>query len=533
MSGNVELAGRAIAKQSGLTQNLKSHYDFIVCGAGSSGAVVARRLAENSSVNVLLIEAGGSDDVPEVQNPAMWPANLGSARDWGFVAEKNAHLNDRAIPMSMGKVLGGGSSINAMVWARGHRADWDYFAQQAGDPGWGYDSVREIFRGIENWHGMPDPAYRGSSGLMHVEPISSPNPIALALLEAASAVGIPRYDSYNGVMMEREGGASLAETTTFDGKRHSVFRAYLHPVLDQPNLTVLTKTVVTRVLLEGRRAVGVEIERDGNREQIFASSEVVLAMGALQTPKVLMLSGIGNEQTLKSFSIPVIQHLPGVGSNLQDHLALGCIWEYREPIAPRGNGSEATVYWKSRSDLESPDLLICQAEFPVPSAETADRGIPQHGWTMFSGLAQPLSRGRISLASSDPHAAPRIEHNALSHPADFEAARACVRLMREIGSAAAFEPYVLREVLPGSGSTDAIDSFIRDAAVTFWHQCGTARMGMDDMSVVDGSLKVHGIECLRIADASVMPRITTGNTMAPCVLIGERAASFMRLAHDL
>jgi choline dehydrogenase len=513
-------------------EHLKPAYDFIVCGSGSSGSVVASRLAE-SYANVLLIEAGGTDDVPSVMEPRMWPTNLGSERDWGFVAEKNPHLHNRALPMSMGKVLGGGSSINVMLWARGHRSNWDYFAEQTRDPGWGYDAVRDLYRRIERWHGPKDPEYRGTDGPMHIEPNPALHPVALATLDAAVQAGIPRYDSYNGVMMERDGGCSLTETATLNGKRHSVYRAYVAPKLHQPNLTVLRNTLVTRVLFKGRRAVGVEILRHGNCEQVVASTEVVLSMGALQTPKILMLSGIGDEQALGQFSIPVVQHLPGVGQNLQDHLSFGCMWEYREPIAPHGTGNEVTIYWKSQQQLNTPDLLLCQAEFPVPSPETATWGIPEHGWTMFAGLAQPHSRGRVSLASADPLAAPRIEHNALSHPADLAAARACIELMRDIGNASPFEPYVQREVLPGTRDPDAVDAFIRDAAVTYWHQSCTAKMGTDDMSVVDGSLRVHGIDNLRIADASVMPRITTGNPMAPCVVIGERAGSFIRDDHRL
>lgn len=533
MSIDGDFATRAAANQAALARNLGRHYDFVVCGSGSGGSVVAGRLAANPAVSVLLIEAGGSDAVPDVQEPGRWPLNLGSERDWRFTAEPNPHLHARRLPMSMGKVLGGGSSINVMLWARGHRADWDHVAAQTGDAGWGYDAVREIYRRIEHWHGAPDPAYRGTAGPLHVEPNPAGHPLALATLDAAAAAGIPRYASGNGVMMERDCGAALTETATLAGRRHSVFRGYVHPLLDRPNLTVLTGTVVTRVLLEGRRAIGVEMLRDGRLEQVFASGEVVLSTGALQTPKLLMLSGIGDVQALRALSIPVARHLPGVGANLQDHVSFGCIWEYREPVVPQGTGNAVAIYGKSEPARETPDLLLCQAEFPVPSAETAARGIPEHGWTMFTGLAQPLSRGRVSLASTDPVAPPRIEHNALSHPADFEAARAGVRLMREIGAAAALAPLVKREVLPGGGDAATIDAFLRDAAVTYWHQSCTARMGNDEMSVVDARLRVHGIEHLRIADASVLPRITTGNTMAPSVVIGERAAELIGRDHGL
>jgi choline dehydrogenase len=271
----------------------------------------------------------------------------------------------------------------------------------------------------------------------------------------------------------------------------------------------------------------VEIERAGLISTIKASTEVVISTGAINTPKLLMLSGVGDRDELARLGIPVVQHLPGVGRNLQDHVSFGCTWEYREPLAPRNSGSEATLYWKSRPDLTEPDLLFCQVEFPVPSERTAELGVPAHGWTMFAGLARPFSRGRIRLKSADPTATPVVDANMLSDPRDLEAARACVTLCREIGSSDAFHPFVRGERIPGP-NRQIDDSFIRDAAVTYWHQCGTAKMGSDDMSVVDARLAVHGITGLRIADGSVLPRVTTGNTQAPCAVVGERAADIIR-----
>jgi choline dehydrogenase len=246
-----------------------------------------------------------------------------------------------------------------------------------------------------------------------------------------------------------------------------------------------------------------------------------------------MRSGIGDERELRSLGIPLVQYLPGVGQNLQDHVSFGCIWEYREPVAPRNSGSEATLYWKSDSALTNPDLLFCQAEFPVPSPETANRGTPEHGWTMFAGLALPKSRGRVSLRNAEPLATPRLELNTLSHPDDVTAAIACVEVCRALGNSRAFEPLVARESMPGPlGATEMV-RFVRDSAVTYWHQTCSAKMGRDAMSVVDSKLKVYGVARLRIADGSVMPRITTGNTMAPCVIIGEKAARALRDEHDI
>ncbi|MGA0532561.1 GMC family oxidoreductase [Hansschlegelia sp. KR7-227] len=520
-------------KSSSQSEALRPDYDVIVCGAGSSGSVVAGRLAENPDVRVLLIEAGGGDEAETVLDPSQWPANLGSERDWAFQAEPNPHLGGRSLPMSMGKGLGGGSSINVMVWARGHHRDWDFFAAETGDPDWGYKSVLGIYRDIENWRGTPDPHYRGTSGPVWVQPAPNPSPIADAMLDAAAEIGVPTFDHPNGAMMEGPGGAAISDVLIRDGRRHSLFRAYVHPKMGRSNLTVLTHATVRRVVIEGGRATGVEIQRGSAVETIRCRLEVVLSLGAMHTPKVLMHSGVGDEAELGRFDIPVKLHLPGVGQNLQDHLSFGCIWEYREPLAPRNGGSEATLYWKSRPELETPDLLFCQVEFPVPSDCTAARGAPAHGWTMFAGLARPGSRGRVRLTGADPSTPITIDADALSDPADMDTALSCVDLCRELGNAQAFKPFVKSEALPGPLKGEAKKQFLREAAVTYWHQSCTAKMGRDHMSVVNGALEVYGVRGLRIADASIMPRVTTGNTQAPCAVIGERAARMIGNAHAL
>jgi choline dehydrogenase len=528
-----DFAMRARDNQARLTAGLRPRYDVVVCGGGASGSVVARRLAENPGVHVLLLAAGGSDEAEAVLDPALWPTNLGSERDWGFVAEPSPQLNGRQLPLSVGKGLGGGSSINVTVWARGHRRDWDSFAAEAGDPAWSYESVLDIYRRIEDWQGAPDPQYRGSGGPVWVQPAADPSPIACAMLDAAGQIGIPTFEHPNGRMMEGEGGAAISDTLIRAGRRHSLYRAYLRPFLDRPNLTVLTGAVVRRVLFDGRRATGVEFLRDGQVTTVGAGTEVILSLGAIQTPKVLMHSGIGDREELARVGIAPLHHLPGVGRNFQDHVSFGCTWEYVEPIPPRNSGSEATLYWKSRPELDAPDLLFCQVEFPVPSDRTAARGVPEHGWTMFAGLAQPASRGRLRLRDANPASPPVVEANFLSDPADMAAARACVGLCRALGNAPAFRPFVRGEAMPGDHRGDALDHYIRDAAVTYWHQSGTAKMGRDAMSVVDGALRVHGVDGLRVADGSVMPRVTTGNTQAPCAVIGERAAALIHEAHGL
>ena len=493
---------------------------------------MARRLAENPDVSVLLLEAGGRDEDPAVQQADQWPQNLDSIRDWRFSAEANPHLNNRQIPMNMGKVLGGGSSINVMMWSRGHRSDWNFFAAEAGDVSWGYESVLEIYRRIEDWHGIPDPDYRGIGGDVFVQPAPNPNPIAPAVVAAAEWAGIRAFEHPNGAMMEGPGGAALSDIRMRDGVRQSVFRSYVHPYLGRANLTVLTDAMVTRLVLDGRRVSGVEFAHRGTTHRVAAGIETVLSLGAINTPKVLMLSGIGDDAELTRHGIATVAHLPGVGQNLQDHPGFGCVWEYRVPLAARNTASEATYFTKSDSRLDTPDLQTCHVEVPLSSTEnTARFGLPESGWTLFAGIVRPQSRGSVQLTGNCPTNPVRINANMLSEPADMTAAIAAIELCREIGNSAPLSSYAKREVMPGKLKGRQLDTFIRNAASTYWHQSCTAKMGRDDMSVVDGSLRVYGIERLRIADASIMPRVTTGNTMAPCVVIGERAAQMIKDAH--
>lgn len=527
-------AERVRSNQHQLTSQLRHQYDFIVCGSGSSGSVVARRLAENPDVSVLLLEAGGTDDVPSVMAANQWPMNLGSDRDWSFQGQPNLHVNGRSIPFSMGKVLGGGSSINIMVWARGHKQDWDFFASVANDPAWSYESVLKIYRRLEDWHGVPDPMYRGTGGPVFVQPAPDPNPIAPATVEAARVVGIPTFENPNGRMMEAANGASITDVRVRNGKRQSIFRSYVYPYMDRPNLTVLSHALVTRLTFQGKQVTGVEISYRDAIYRIGAAVEVVLSLGAIHTPKVLMQSGIGDEVELRRFGIPVVQHLPGVGQNFQDHVAFDCVWEYETALEPRNNFSEAIFFSNSQSGLDSPDLFVCQAEVPKSTAENDVRfGLPSAGWTLFGALSHPKSRGRLRLTGADPSDPILIDANTLSDPDDLKTAIACVELCREVGNSAPLRPFVKREVMPGNLKGAELEHFIRNAATSFWHETCTAKMGRDSMSVVDSNLRVYGIDNLRIADGSILPRITTGNTMAPCVIIGERAAEILHLEHQL
>jgi choline dehydrogenase len=517
-----------------LNGQIASQYDFIVCGSGSSGSVVARRLAENPDVSVLLLEAGGTDEVPQVMNSVAWPANLGSERDWAFVAEPSRHVNGRSIPLSMGKVLGGGSSINVMCWARGHKNDWDFFAAEAGDDSWNYEAVLKIYRRIEDWHGTPDPRYRGAGGPAFVQAAPDPHPLAFAIVKGAESIGIPSYESNNGPMMEGPGGAAIQDIRVRKGERQSAFRSYVAPYLDRPNLTVATHALVTRLAMNGNQVTGVQFRIGGTDHLVRAGSEVIVSLGGINTPKVLMQSGIGDAAELRKFAIPVTQHLPGVGQNYQDHALIPAIFEYFEPMPPRNSTSESTFFWKSDPALATPDLHVCVMEIPLANERVAARfDIPQHGFTMCAGLAKPKSRGRVRLTGPQPLDPVSVEANLLADPDDVKAALAGMELCREVAGSDAVRPFVKRAVAPGDLCGDDLEDFVRDAAETYWHQTCTAKMGTDEMSVVDGNLSVYGVERLRIADGSIMPRITTGNTMAPCMVIGERAADIVKAAHGI
>lgn len=525
---------RPIHATRDLPRGILPSYDFIVCGAGSAGCVVAARLAESGEASVLLVEAGGDDASPAGFEPAHWTRNPGGVRGWEVTSEPGTYLNGRRLPLGMGRGLGSGSGIQALVWSRGHRSDWDHFAAEAADDGWGYGAALGHYRRIEDWQGTPDPLRRGLDGPVQVASSSaSPLPLGRLTLDAARTLGIPRYDSPNGAMMEGPGGAAFTDLLLRRGRRDSVYRSYVHPLVARPNLTVLTDALVARLVFNGRTVVGVELVIDDVRVKIGARCETVLSMGALNTPKVLMQSGVGPEEELAMHGIPLVQALPGVGRNHQDPVVVPCSWEARQALPAMPGGCAATVFWKSDAQLDAPDLLQCQFAFPLPSPDAREAAPAGHGWTMLAGLARPRSRGRVQLSGPRPEDPLRIDTNALGEPQDMAAAVSAVELARELGNHPLLRDLAGREVAPLARDRRGMAQFIRRTALTLRDPVGTARLGRDAMSVVDASLRVYGVGRLRIADASILPRMPVGGTRAPCVVVGERAAELMRQAHGL
>jgi len=525
--------------------------DFVIVGAGSAGCAMAFRLAE-AGKSVLVVEHGGTDAGPFIQMPGAlsYPMNM-KRYDWGYQTEPEPHLGGRRLACPRGKVIGGSSSINGMIYVRGHARDFDHW-RDSGARGWGYADVLPYFRRMEHWHDGGhggDHDWRGTDGPLHVTRGARTNPLARAFVEAGLQAGYQRTDDYNG---EKQEGFGPYDMTVWRGRRWSAAGAYLKPALRRENCD-LVRALVRRVVIEQGRAVGVEVTRGGRVEVIRARREVVLAASSINSPKLLMLSGVGPAEHLAEHGIEVVADRPGVGANLQDHLELyiqmaasqpvslykywsllgkayvGARWLLARSGPGASNQFESAGFIRSGAGVEYPDI---QFHF-LPIAVRYDGKVAAegHGFQAHVGPMRSPSRGRVTLRSGDPDDDPRIVFNYMGTDQDWRDFRRCIRLTREIFQQEAFKPYIRHEIQPGAEvqSDAALDDFIREHVESAYHPCGTCRMGRaDDASaVVDEQARVIGVTGLRVADSSVFPRITNGNLNAPSIMVGEKVSDHL------
>jgi choline dehydrogenase len=518
-------------------------FDYIIVGGGSAGCVLANRLTEDPHIKVLLIEAGGADQKEEIRIPAAFSKLFKSQFDWAYLTEVQPHLSNRRLYWPRGKVLGGTSSINAMIYSRASAYDHEAW-RELGNEGWDYAQALRYYKKAENQErGASE--YHGVGGPLNVADLRSINPLSKAFVEAGAAVGLPRNDDFNGPDQE---GVGFFQVTQREGQRHSTADAYLKPVLGRPNLAVQMQAHAMRLLFVKARVVGVEHMMNGQRHQMLANKGVILCGGAINSPQLLMLSGIGPADHLKSVGLPVVVDLPGVGQNLQDHLLVALTYECTQPITLAGaqklqhglnywlfkkgpltsNIAEAGAFMKTESDLPAPDL-----EFLFAPTYYMNHGLsnpPGHGFTLGPVLERPRSLGSLTLRSSDPFEPPVIQPNYLAEEADLRALLDGVKLARQMARGTALKPFKGAEVWPGAQAQtdDALCEFIRNTAETCYHPIGTCRMGNDELAVVDARLRVYGIDGVWVVDASVIPTHFSGHTNAPVIMIAEKAADMIK-----
>ena len=504
-------------------------YDFIVVGAGAAGSVLAAELSA-AGAQVLVIEAGGADDAPTIMNPSIWFYNVGGPLDYHLPITPLSQLNNRKFNMALGRVLGGGSSINAMVWTRGMQRDFDGWSKN-GANGWAFADVLPVFKKQEDWEGGEN-EWRGTGGPIHIRRPKDPHPTASAFIEAAREMGMPILDDVNGPM--RPGAGYINMNIAADGTRVSAVRAFLRPALSRSNLTLLLNTNVVKLNFTGTRCVGVKLVTNGAVQDVAAGKEVILTAGTINSPKLLMLSGVGEAKALRSLRIDVVESLPGVGKNLQDHvLVSGVVFRYKGKMPDRpadSNAVEAEAYLSSGTSGDT-DISLVLHQLPAVTPEVASRfgTPPADAFTIAPALVQPTSTGSVRLASDNFQDAAVIDGNYLGTDHDVAAVVRAIEAAREIGKQRAFDSVRESELIPGpKAGAEEIRELARLASASFGHAVGTCKMGVDMLAVVDPELRVHGIVGLRVADASVMPHIITGpGTNASTHMIAGRAAELI------